>query len=179
MEEQVLCEKQDYEPPSYLEKVQSQLPALQLLINMGWEYLTPEETVNLRGERLESELGHMNYTATCGGQFMKATFKPFVGTWVIAEMEAWDLEYVSMEVPGHFTFKKDGTGHFQFGLVQGEMDCRLENIDGKVRMEFSWEGQEELDPASGRGWALIENEELQGRIFFHQGDDSAFRAVRS
>jgi type I restriction enzyme R subunit len=42
----------DHETPSYLEKVQSQLPALQLLTEMGWEYLTPEECVALRGERL-------------------------------------------------------------------------------------------------------------------------------
>ena len=94
-------------------------------------------------------------------------------------MEAWDQEYVNMEIPGHFTFKKDDTGHFHFGLVQGEMDCRLEYIGEKTRIEFSWEGQEELDPVSGRGWALIENEELHGRIFFHQGDDSTFRAKRS
>jgi type I restriction enzyme R subunit len=40
------------ELPSYLEKVQSQLPALQLLIQMGWNYLTPEEGVKLRGGRL-------------------------------------------------------------------------------------------------------------------------------
>ncbi len=43
-----------YEPPDYLEKVQSQLPALQLLMQMGWEYLTPDETVELRGGRLGS-----------------------------------------------------------------------------------------------------------------------------
>ncbi len=110
---------------------------------------------------------------------MKAKLKPFVGKWIIAEMEAWDQDFVNMEVPGHFTFRKDGTGHFQFGLVQGEMDCRLEDMGGKSRIEFSWEGQEELDPASGRGWALIEDDELHGRIFFHMGDDSAFRARRS
>ena len=40
--------------PDYLEKVQSQLPALQLLIQMGWNYLTPEECVNLRDGRLGS-----------------------------------------------------------------------------------------------------------------------------
>jgi len=84
-----------------------------------------------------------------------------------------------MEVPGHFTFKKDGTGQFQFGLVQGEMACRIETKDGKVRIEFSWEGQEELNSANGRGWVVIENKELQGRIFLHQGDDSSFRARRS
>jgi type I restriction enzyme R subunit len=39
-----------------LEKVQSQLPALQLLMPMGWQYLTPEETVELRGGRLGSTI---------------------------------------------------------------------------------------------------------------------------
>ena len=38
--------------PSYLEKVQSQLPALQLLIQMGWIYLTPDEAAKLRNGRL-------------------------------------------------------------------------------------------------------------------------------
>ncbi len=42
--------------PSYLEAVQSQLPALQLLINMGWDYLSPEECVKLRAGRLSNAL---------------------------------------------------------------------------------------------------------------------------
>jgi len=42
---------------------------------------------------------------------MKAALKPFVGKWVIVEMETWDQEFVNMEGPGHFTFRKDGTGH--------------------------------------------------------------------
>jgi hypothetical protein len=41
MEEQAPFGKPDYELPSYLEKVQSQLQALHLLMQMGWEYLTP------------------------------------------------------------------------------------------------------------------------------------------
>jgi hypothetical protein len=109
---------------------------------------------------------------------MKRMFERFVGKWAIVEMEAWDQEYVNMEVPGYFMFNRDGTGHFQFGLVQGEMDCRLEVSNDRERIEFSWEGQEELDSASGRGWAEIENKELLGRIFFHLGDDSAFRATQ-
>ncbi len=40
------------ETPSYLEKVQSQLPALQVLIQLGWHYLEPQEAVKLRGGRL-------------------------------------------------------------------------------------------------------------------------------
>jgi len=110
---------------------------------------------------------------------MQTKIKPFIGTWYIAEMEAWDQEYVNMEVQGHFTFKKDGTGHFQFGLVQGQMDCRLGTVDERERIEFSWEGQAEMDSTSGRGWAVTENDELCGRIFMHQGDDSVFRVRRS
>ena len=49
MEEQAPFGTFDHELPSYLEKVQSQLPALQLLMQLGWQYLTPEETVQLRG----------------------------------------------------------------------------------------------------------------------------------
>ncbi len=38
--------------PSFLEDHISQIPALQLLQNLGWEYLTPTETVSLRNGRL-------------------------------------------------------------------------------------------------------------------------------
>lgn len=110
---------------------------------------------------------------------IKTKIKNFVGTWSIVEMEAWDQEYVNMEVRGHFTFRQNGTGYFQFGLVQGEMDCRIETTDDHERIDFSWEGQDELSPTSGRGWAMIEKKELRGRIFFHQGDDSTFRAKKS
>ena len=38
-----------HELPSFLEDHISQVPALQLLQNLGWNYLTPEESVSLRG----------------------------------------------------------------------------------------------------------------------------------
>jgi len=110
---------------------------------------------------------------------MKTTKKPFIGTWYIVEMEAWDQEYVNMEVPGHVTFKKGGLGNFHFGLVEGDIDWRIERHNGIERIEFSWEGREEMDSAMGRGWAVIEDGEMHGRIFFHLGDDSMFRAVKS
>jgi hypothetical protein len=71
---------------------------------------------------------------------VKTEIQPFIGKWSIIEMEVWDQEYVNMEVPGHFTFKKEGMGHFQFGLVQGGMDCRVETLDARERIECSWEG---------------------------------------
>jgi len=46
-------------------------------------------------------------------------------------------------------------------------------------VEFTWEGNDECDPASGRGWAVLEEDgSLRGRIFFHHGNDSGFTAVR-
>jgi hypothetical protein len=74
------------------------------------------------------------------------SFKLLVGEWIIVEMEAWDQDYVNMEVPGHFIFNKDGSGYFQFGLVQGEMDCRIETIGDGERIEFFWEGKKSRTP---------------------------------
>ncbi len=51
-----MSDAEHIETPSYLEKVQSQLPALQLLIEMGWDYLTPEDCVRLRDGRLGSAI---------------------------------------------------------------------------------------------------------------------------
>lgn len=56
MDEQAPYGIPEYELPNYLEKVQSQLPALHLLMLLGWKYLTPEETVSLRGGRLGSAI---------------------------------------------------------------------------------------------------------------------------
>jgi hypothetical protein len=103
---------------------------------------------------------------------------PYIGKWRIIEMEMWDQEFIDMETEGHFLFEKDGSGSFQFGLVQGQIDYRIEieKIGEVERLEFSWEGQDENDDALGRGWALVKNDHLEGRFFFHLGDDSWFKA---
>lgn len=103
---------------------------------------------------------------------------PYLGKWRITEMELWDKEYIDLVAPGHFIFNKDGLGHFQFGTVEGEIDYRIEEVGGINRIEFSWEGQSEYDPVSGRGWASIDGEELVGRLYFHLGDDSWFKAKK-
>ncbi len=50
--------------------------------------------------------------------------------------------------------------------------------DGEPAVEWTWDGNDEMDPAQGRGWAVLEGDELHGMIFFHQGDDSEFVATR-
>ena len=34
---------------TYVEEISSQIPAVQLLIALGWQYLTPDEALRLRG----------------------------------------------------------------------------------------------------------------------------------
>ena len=51
--------------------------------------------------------------------------------------------------------------------------------DGRPGVEFSWQGSDEGDDVSGRGWAALNPDgKLEGHIYFHLGDDSAFRAER-
>jgi hypothetical protein len=81
-------------------------------------------------------------------------------------------------VPGFVEFAIEDerlTGAFQFGTVIGWSDCRLRRVDGVMSVEWSWGGQSDTDPASGRGWATIVDGELVGRVFIHCADDSAFK----
>ena len=45
-------------------------------------------------------------------------------------------------------------------------------------IEWTWDGNYEMDPAQGRCWAVVNDDELHGMIFFHGGDDSEFLAIR-
>lgn len=93
-------------------------------------------------------------------------------------MEMWDQDFIDMETEGYFLFEDDELGSFQFGLVQGRLDYRIEKIGEVERLEFSWEGQDENDDALGRGWASVKNDHLEGRFYFHLGEDSWFKAKK-
>ena len=102
-----------------------------------------------------------------------------VGGWRIVEMDLWDRKAIELLGPGYIAFRKDGTGSFRFIAVEGWMDCRPVQTDNGPGVEFSWSGNDDLDPASGRGTAVLQDDgSLQGHIYFHLGDDSGFRAER-
>ena len=90
-----------------------------------------------------------------------------------------DAEAVDLLGPAFIEFGRDGTGAFRFIAVEGWMDARHAQRDGRAAVEFSWDGNDEGDPVSGRGWAIAEEDgSLSGRIYFRRGDDSGFRALR-
>lgn len=101
------------------------------------------------------------------------------GRWRIAAMDLWDQEDIDLVTPGFIEFGDDGTGEFGFIAVQGWMDCRPAERGGRDSVEFTWQGWDEGDEVSGRGWAALDDDgSLQGHLYFHLGDDSGFRAVR-
>jgi hypothetical protein len=104
---------------------------------------------------------------------------PFTGRWRIVSMSAWDEDFIDEEEEGYFEFDATGGGEFHFGYVHGHMDCRLTTRNGESAVEWTWDGNDEMDPAQGRGWAMIRGDELHGMIFFHRGDDSEFVARRA
>ena len=104
--------------------------------------------------------------------------KTYVGKWRITDMEQWDKECIDMMVPGYLTIKNDGTGLLQFGAVEAEVDGHLESINGVERLDFSLMGSDEGEEVCGRGWAEVIGRNMKGKIYFHQGDDSSFTAVK-
>jgi hypothetical protein len=67
-----------------------------------------------------------------------------LGTWRIIEMEQWDQDYIDLVVPGYIAFREDHVGKFQFGTVHGEIAYRIESYQETERLEFSWEGEDEM-----------------------------------
>lgn len=101
------------------------------------------------------------------------------GWWRIVAMELWDADAIDLVGPGFIELDRNGLGSLGFIAVDGQLDWREVVRDGRPGVEFTWEGTDEGDPVTGRGWAVLTDENtLEGRIFFHLGDDSGFQVVR-
>ena len=99
----------------------------------------------------------------------------FLGKWHLVEMESWDQDFIDLVEPGYIAFEKGGAGRMGFGAVDLTLDWDLDR-EGKV--EFTFQGFDEMDEVSGRGSAMIDSNKLIGRIKFHQGDQSGFTAEK-
>jgi uncharacterized protein YndB with AHSA1/START domain len=105
--------------------------------------------------------------------------RSLIGRWRILEMDLWDRDALDLVAPAYVEFGPNGWGSFGFIAVKGALDGRYADVDGRARVEFTWEGDDEGDARSGRGWAELQRDgSLRGRFFFHAGDDSGFVAVR-
>ena len=102
----------------------------------------------------------------------------FKGKWHIQEMSEWDAEYFNEEVQAFIEVEARGRGQFQFGYVIGFMDGKVVDYPEGRRFEFTWDGNDENDPANGCGWFWKKSiDQIEGEIRLHNGDDSTFSAV--
>lgn len=101
------------------------------------------------------------------------------GRWRITEMDNWYQEDVDLVQPGFIEFDADRLGSLGFIAVEGSLDYRVADHEGRPGAEFTWQGFDDDNEASGRGWVAINPDgTLEGHIYFHLGDESGFRAAR-
>ena len=104
----------------------------------------------------------------------------FAGRWLITEMSGFDEDYLNMEVQAYVELDESGSGDFQFGLVSGQIDGEIVKNKSGEKIEFTWDGNDEIDDAAGSGWLKLKDKNtLEGKIKFHQGDSFLFLASRA
>ena len=105
--------------------------------------------------------------------------KAFAGRWRIVETDVWDNDFLDEVEEAHITFDGPASGEIVFGALSGDLDVRYGSRDGSACAEFSWQGFDDNDPTSGRGWATIGTDDrLVGHFLIHNGDDSGFICER-
>ena len=87
----------------------------------------------------------------------------FTGRWRIVSMSAWDEDFIDEEEEGYFEFGAKGGGEFHFGYVHGNMDGKPTIRDGEPAVEWTWDGNDEMDPAQGRGQRTARHDLLPRR----------------
>ena len=103
----------------------------------------------------------------------------FKGRWRITEMDMLAGDGLDLAGPAYITFSSAADGDMAFGALSATLDVRYGARDGGACAEFTWQGFDEGDPVSGRGWAALGTAgRLVGHIFVHNGDDSGFVAER-
>jgi hypothetical protein len=95
------------------------------------------------------------------------------GKWRITKMTDYTADYPDMVEPPYILFDGKGGGEFAFGCITGQ----IFGSGNTANVEFSWTGNDEMDQASGDGWAELQPDgSLKGQIRFHNGHDADFIA---
>jgi hypothetical protein len=102
---------------------------------------------------------------------------PFRGRWRIVSTDVWDSQSLDEFESAQITFGPGQTGELTFIAISASIDYRLGTSDKSPIVDFSWAGDDDGTPISGRGWARREPQGLVGRLFIHEGDETRFTAT--
>lgn len=103
---------------------------------------------------------------------------PFRGKWRIVSTNVWEPAALDEFGLAHLTFGPGGKGELGFIAIKASIDYRIGTRDRLPLVEFSWAGNDDGSPISGRGWAQADPRGLAGQLFIHAGDDARFVAER-
>ncbi len=93
------------------------------------------------------------------------------GKWHVVQTPEYD-----MAGPNSYILFAKGGGEFALDCLTGSIHGRCEGD----AVEFTWDGSNEMELATGHGWAEIRADgSLEGEISLEGGDDIAFIARRS
>ena len=121
-----------------------------------------------------NEIYNLVWLVPTGGKW--TIKKKFYGTWRITEIQGYDKAYLDLSGPASIKISSRGTGRFNFGAVEAEIDGKMDDLDERI-LRFSFEGEDEGDQFIGRGYCLVEDGVMVGRIFHHYGDHFGFKAI--
>ena len=95
-----------------------------------------------------------------------------IGKWRIVEMQDYETDFRDMMEPAYILFNGGG-GEFAFGCVTGA----IHGGGDANAVEFTWDGNDEMDEARGDGWAELQPDgSINGQICFHSDDEANFTA---
>lgn len=123
---------------------------------------------------MADEIFHLIWDVPRGKWAVK---KKFIGLWRITEIQGFDADYIDLCGPAKLKITTRGWGIVNFGAVDAEIDCKMDDLDERV-VRFSFEGRDEGDPIYGRGYCVVDGDQMTGRIFRHLGDEFGFKASR-
>lgn len=82
----------------------------------------------------------------------------FTGDWRIIQCDLCNANDRDMLGPAMIRIGKDGLGSFNVVVISAGIDCRYATRDGKAIVEFTFDGDDDGHPCTGRGWATIHDE---------------------
>jgi len=94
-------------------------------------------------------------------------------------MDDYDKKDIDMDVPAYLKIGHGGSGEFQFILVYGNICGDFKITENGAFFDFTWDGNDECDEASGDGWFKTEDGKTgAGQIRIHRGDTTGFLAKK-
>jgi hypothetical protein len=97
---------------------------------------------------------------------------PWSGRWRLVETDLWSDDSIDLLEEAHIVFDADRLGSLVVGALQADIDYRTGERDGRPSVEFSWVGDDDGHPSSGRGWAHVQPDNtMRVKLYIHRGDE--------